>query len=294
MQSLKFLFIASLVAPFGLLPLRWSQAIGSRLGLLLIKYNRKRAHILRCNLKACFPEKSEAEREKLLLENASETGKWFLESAYVWFGNPNYLCKRVSVRNPEILETAHQQKRGVVIVLPHLGNWELINFYVPQQYPFAAMYKPISSPGLENIIFKARSRVGTKMFSTNIKGVRQALKGMRKNNVLAVLSDHLPTKEAGVYAPFFGQPALTGKLTQALVNSNQSEVVLSTIIRKPKGQGFEIIFHRIEGMHTEDNIAAATALNAAIEKSILLAPEQYQWVYRRFASPPEGAPNIYA
>ena len=57
----------------------------TRLGLLLIKYNRKRAHILRCNLKACFPEKSEAEREKLLLANASETGKWFLESAYVIF-----------------------------------------------------------------------------------------------------------------------------------------------------------------------------------------------------------------
>ena len=293
MQSLKFLIITSLIAPFGLLPLRWSQAIGSRLGLLLITYNRKRAHISRCNLRVCFPEKSEAEREELLIQNAKETGKWFLESAYVWFGNPDYLSKRVTVKNPQLLEAAHQKNRGVVIVLPHLGNWELVNFYIPKHYPFAAMYKPMKSSWFEKVIFKSRTRLGSKMFTTNIRGVRQALKAMRNNQVLAVLADHLPTKEAGVYAPFFGQPALTGKLTQALANSNQSEVLLAVAVRKPSGQGFEIVFEKIEGMPTEDHVAFATALNRAVEKSILLAPEQYQWVYRRFANPPEGTPNIY-
>jgi KDO2-lipid IV(A) lauroyltransferase len=293
MQSLRFLIITCLVAPFGFLPLRWSQAIGSQLGLLLIKYNRKRAHISRCNLRVCFPEKSDAEREELLIQNAKETGKWFLESAYVWFRHPDYLKRRITVRNPQLLEEAHQKKRGVVIVLPHLGNWELVNFYIPKHYPFAAMYKSIKSPWFEKIIFKSRTRLGSKMFATNIGGVRQALRAMRNNQVLAILSDHLPTKEAGVYAPFFGQPALTGKLTQALVNSNQSEVLIAVAVRKPSGQGFEIVFQKIEGMPAEDPVDFATALNSAIEKSILLAPEQYQWVYRRFAKPPEGAANIY-
>jgi KDO2-lipid IV(A) lauroyltransferase len=293
MKSLKFFIIACLVAPFGLLPLRFSQAIGSQLGLLLIKCNRKRAHISRCNLRVCFPEKTDAERERLLIQNAKETGKWFLESAYVWFRNPDYLSKRISVKNPQLLEIAHQQKRGVIIVLPHLGNWELVNFYIPKYYPFAAMYKSIESSWFDSFILKSRSRLGSKMFATNISGVRQALKAMRKNQVLAILSDHLPTKKAGVYAPFFGQPALTGKLTQVLVNSNQSEVLLAVAIRKPRGQGFEIVFQKIEGSSTEDNLAFATSLNRAIEESILLAPEQYQWVYRRFANPPKNTPNIY-
>ncbi len=293
MQNLKFFLIACLIAPFGLLPLRWSQAIGCQLGLLLITCNRKRAHISRCNLKVCFPEKSATEREKLLIQNAKETGKWFLESAYVWFGNPDYLSNRVTVKNPQLLEVAHQQNRGVVIVLPHMGNWELLNFCIPKNYPFAAMYKPIKATWFEKVIFKSRSRLGSKMFATNASGVRQALKGMRNNMVLAILSDHLPTKKAGVYAPFFGQPALTGKLTQALVNSNQSEVLLATAIRKPRGLGFEIVFHRIEGIHTDDSVVAATALNSAIEKSIQLAPEQYQWVYRRFANQPSGSPSVY-
>lgn len=293
MQSLKFFIVACLLAPFGFLPLRWSQAIGSQLGLLLIKCNPKRVHISRCNLKVCFPEKSDTEREKLFIQNAKETGKWFLESAYVWFRNPGYLSRRVSVKNPQLLEIAHKQNRGVVIVLPHLGNWELLNFYIPQHYPFAAMYKPVKASWFDKFIYKSRRRLGSKMFATNSSGVRQALKGMRNNLVLAILSDHLPTKEAGVYAPFFGRPALTGKLTQSLVNSNQSEVLVAAAIRKPSGQGFEIVFQKVEGMHTGDKLSAATALNSAIEKSILLAPEQYQWVYRRFANPPSGTTCIY-
>ena len=107
MQNLKFFLIACLIAPFGLLPLRWSQAIGCQLGLLLIKCNRKRAQISRCNLKVCFPEKSDTEREELLILNAQETGKWFLESAYVWFANPDYLSNRVTVKNAQLLENAH-------------------------------------------------------------------------------------------------------------------------------------------------------------------------------------------
>jgi KDO2-lipid IV(A) lauroyltransferase len=83
-------------------------------------------------------------------------------------------------------------------------------------------------------------------------------------------------------------------LTHSLIKHNSSEVLLASALRKPKGQGFEISFLAIQGMETTDSVAAATALNHAIEKSILLAPEQYQWFYRRFAKPPEGMESIYS
>lgn len=282
-----------LLAPFGFLPLRWSQAIGSYLGLILISYNKKRAHIARCNIRLCFPEKTHKEREELLKLTAKETGKWFMESSYVWFRNPQYLAQKVSVTNPELLAHCYEQGRGVVIILPHLGNWELLNFYIPQHYPFGAMYKPVTSPLFEKVIFNGRSRVGSSLFATEPSGIRKALKALKKNHIVAILPDHLPSQKAAVYAPFFNYPALTGKLTHALVKSNQSELLLASVLRKPKGQGFEITFYEVEGIHTNNAITSATALNKAIEKSILLAPEQYQWVYRRFAHPPEGVRDIY-
>jgi KDO2-lipid IV(A) lauroyltransferase len=145
----------------------------------------------------------------------------------------------------------------------------------------------------EKIVFNGRSRLGTSMFAANPQGVRQAFKALKKNSVVAILSDHLPSENAGVHAPFFGRLALTGKLTHSLIKHNASEVLLASVLRKPEGRGFEISFAEIQGMDTTDSVAAATALNQAIEKSILLAPEQYQWVYRRFAKPPKGMKSIY-
>lgn len=169
----------------------------------------------------------------------------------------------------------------------------MLNFCIPQHYPFGAMYRPIKSPLFESIIFEGRSRVGTDMFAANPQGVRKALKSLKKGNIVAVLSDHLPSEDAGVYAPFFGRPALTGKLTHSLAKYNDSEVLIATVVRLATGKGFEVYFETLEGMRTNDSIAAATALNQAIEKSILRSPDQYQWVYRRFAKPPQGMADIY-
>lgn len=296
MQNLGFILLFCFLAPFGFLPLRWSQAIGSMLGWLLIRCNGKRSHIARCNIRQAFPELSPEEQEALLNQTAKEAGKWFIESSYVWFRNPNYLINKVSVRNPEILDEAYKEERGVVVILPHLGNWELLNFYVPQHYQFGAMYKPVKSPLFEKVIFNARTRVGSDMFATDGPGVRKALKALKKNYVIAILSDHLPSRQAGVYAPFFGRPALTGKLTHSLAKANQSEVLLASVLRKPKGAGFEIVFQKVTGVteaSNNDRDKAATALNKAIEESILLAPAQYQWVYRRYAHPPRDVEDLY-
>lgn len=293
MQQLGHFLIHCLLFPFSRLPLKWSHKLGASLGLVLIHYNRKRFHIARCNLHQCFPEKSADEINELLRQTAEESGKWFMESAYVWFRNPAFLRKKITVSNEDLLKQAYEQQRGVVIILPHIGNWEIFNFYMTEHYDFGAMYKPIKSSFFEQLIFKQRTRLGSQMFATNVKGVRQAFKAIKKNTAIAILSDHLPSRDAGVYAPFFNYPVVTGKFTQSLSNLNQSPTLLASVLRKADGKGFEIVFDTAEGLHTEDTLAAATALNQAIEKSIKLAPAQYQWVYRRFAHPPEGVKSIY-
>jgi KDO2-lipid IV(A) lauroyltransferase len=293
MHSLQRFLIRCLIPPFAFLPLAWAQAMGSYLGLLLIMHNKKPQHIALTNFRACFRNETLELHQQRLKNTAIEAGKWFMESPYVWFRHPDFLVSKVTITNPEYLTTAYDKGRGVVIVLPHQGNWEMLNFCIPQQYPFGAMYRPTNSVLLEKVILDGRSRVGSDMFTANASGVRKALKALKNNKIVAVLSDHLPSEDAGVHAPFFGHPALTGKLTHTLAKYNQSEVLIATVIRLPKGEGFEVHFAPIEGMHTNDTIEAATALNQAIEKSILLAPAQYQWVYRRFAKPPVGVADMY-
>lgn len=255
--------------------------------------NKKRLRIVRANLVACFPDYSEQQTRELTIKIASESGKWMMESAGIWFGNAEKLRSRITDKNRALMDTAYNKQKGVVVILPHFGNWEMINFCMPQHYPCGALYKTINSETIEHIILDSRSRLGGELFAADGRGVRQAFKHLKKGKVLVVLADHLPSRKAGVYAPFFGVPALTGKLTHTLIKHNQSEAVVATIRRKPKATGFELEFHPLEGMQTENAVEAATRLNGAIEKAIRIAPEQYQWVYKRFDKQPAGTGNIY-
>lgn len=255
--------------------------------------NKKRLKIVQTNLLACFPKLTETQIKDLTIKVASESGKWMMESAGIWFGNAEKLRQRITDKNRKLMDNAFKKQKGVVVVLPHFGNWEMINFCMPQYYPCGAMYKGINSETVEQIILDSRSRLGGELFPANGKGVRQAFKHLKKGKVLVVLADHLPSRKAGVYAPFFGNPALTGKLTHTLIKHNQSEALVATIRRKPDAAGFELEFHPLEGMQTDDPVEAATYLNSAIEKAIMIAPEQYQWVYKRFDKQPRGEKDIY-
>jgi KDO2-lipid IV(A) lauroyltransferase len=293
MNHLKFKFIIHFMSLVSLMPLSWHQAIGRVAGRLYFALNKKRRAIAQCNIEHCFPELTRREQGELLQKNAQETGMWFCETPFAWFAKPARAMNKVTIKNPEKLQQAFDRQQGVVVVMPHFGNWEMMNYYLPQHYPSGCMYKEAASATLEKIITDSRERVGTKMFKVDLTGVRQALKHLKQGNLLVILSDHLPEKNAGVYAPFFGQQALTGKMTHTFARHNKATALVVSATRKTKGAGFEIEFHDVENMDSKDPLAAATGLNKAIEKVIRRAPAQYQWIYKRFGRQPEGELTIY-
>lgn len=274
-----------------LLPLRAAQALGSALGRLFYRVGRKRLQVSRRNLEICYPQLSQAERETLVRGNAIETGKLFAEFGLSWLWPWKRVDRLIRVQDESLMQAAYAEGRGVLLVIPHLGNWELVNTWIAPRYPFAAMYRPSPSAWLEHFVHRRRSRQGTFMAPATSFGVRQIMKKLKAGYVTAVLADHLPSRQAGVVAPFFGHPALTGKLAAKLA-ALKPVVLTATVIRLPKARGFELVFQRAEGLDQADAVAAATALNQAIERCVALAPAQYQWTYKRFGKLPEVA-DVY-
>jgi len=294
MSRLKVFLIRAALFPFAQLPLSWAHYLGDILGRKILILNKKRLQVVHANLNTCFPNLSTQEKQKLTKKIASESGKWAMETVGIWFGNPDKLKMRVYAKNQILLDNAYAKGKGVVLVIPHFGNWEMANFHIPYLYPTAAMYKATDSELIKHIVLDARVKTTCELFPADGKGVRQAFRHLKKAKVLVVLADHLPSRKAGVYAPFFGTPALTGKLTHSLIRHNHSEALVVTTRRMPDGAGFEIEFHPLTNIQTDDPIEAATNLNSAIEKAIMIAPEQYQWVYKRFDKQAPGEQSIYA
>ena len=97
-----------------------------------------------------------------------------------------------------------------------------------------------------------------------------------------------------MFAPFFGMRAATVYATARFADKTGAAVVPFSHIRLPGTQGYKITFHApLESFPSGDDLVDATRINKIIETFILLQPDQYLWVHRRFKNRPEGEADIY-
>lgn len=93
----------------------------------------------------------------------------------------------------------------VISCIPHAGNWEIlarIRPYFKEVEHFGSMYRRMSNPLLEDLVYKSRTAYGCEMFSKE-DGLRNVLKLARSGGLLGVLSDQF-TQE-GLFLPYFGK-----------------------------------------------------------------------------------------
>jgi KDO2-lipid IV(A) lauroyltransferase len=189
------------------------------------------------------------------------------------------------------LQQALDQRRGILVLAPHFGNWELFALHFGR-YRFVALYDRPKQAGLEKMLVASRQRTGAVLLPIGTGGVRTVLATLKAGNPVSILPDQVPGRGAGVYAPFFGQPALTMRFAHRLIQATDPLVVLGACCRE--ADGFRIRFLPVgPGVYAEQVETSAAAMNEAIEELVRTDPSQYQWEYKRFKRPPPDRPDPY-
>ncbi len=289
-------WLAGLLRVAALLPLPLAHAIGSALGWLLwrIPGNSPRT-IAERNLSLCFPEWPAAERDALLRQNLRETGKLLLELGPLWFWTGERVLALVgrAVPGEEALATAVRQKRGAILLTPHLGAWEMAGLYYSSRHPLTILYRP-SRLGLDELSRQGRGRLGGKVVATDASGVRALLTALRDGEVLGILPDQDPGQEGGVFAPFFGIAANTMTLVSRLALKTGVPVFLTWAERLPRGQGFVLHLRALPEVTAAASLEKSTAaLNRGVEAAIRSLPAQYLWAYKRFKTRRSDDAKLY-
>lgn len=289
-------WLAGLLRVAALLPLPLAHAIGSALGWLLwrIPGNSPRT-IAERNLSLCFPEWPAAERDALLRQNLRETGKLLLELGPLWFWTGERVLALVgrAVPGEEALATAVRQKRGAILLTPHLGAWEMAGLYYSSRHPLTILYRP-SRLGLDELSRQGRGRLGGKVVATDASGVRALLTALRDGEVLGILPDQDPGQEGGVFAPFFGIAANTMTLVSRLALKTGVPVFLTWAERLPRGQGFVLHLRSLPEVTAAASLEESTAaLNRGVEAAIRSLPAQYLWAYKRFKTRRSDDAKLY-
>ncbi len=282
---------AGLLRVFAILPLRLGWFLADGLGAAAWALKTDAARVTAINLAKCFPELSSRERNALARRSLGHTWRLLIEAGPLTHWSAARLGKLLVEESDRSLVTEPlEQGRGLLMLVPHYGNWEYL-CYVLGGLGFVALYDPPRVAGLEALLLRSRQRFGATLVPGTPQGLRTAYRTLKAGGFAAVLPDQVPA-QGGVHAPFFGHPALTMTLAQRLAEKSGAPVLIGTARRVRNGFAAEYTPFPTD-FDLSDPVAFATALNRAIEALVADDPAQYQWEYKRFKKPPPGSPDPY-
>lgn len=292
---MKLRLALALIRLLSWLPLRllYFAAIGPACLLYLLPW-RKHA-VIEKNLELAFPELSLAQRQALHRRHLIELSRLALESGAVWRWPAQRLEKHVrSVSGWDQVEEARCRGHGVLLIGGHFGNWELSALAVSLLGPFSGLYKAPRQAAVDRAVTHSRARFGARLIPAGSPAMRHMLRELKSGGTVGLLMDQLPRQGEGVYAPFFGRPALTMNLAHRLAQRTGCAVFFAYAERLPGGRGWQMSFEAMtSAMHGADPQSAASAMNQQLERLIRRQPAQYLWLYKRFALPPAGMADPY-
>lgn len=278
------------------LPLPILLASGYCLGWLFWLIPNKRKRVTRINLEICLPELSRYQHSNMTRCSLIHEAQTLLEiPAILSMSKPRLQSLVREVVGLEHLHESMKQGNGVILAVPHLGNWEVVGLFVSTLYPMTSLYRPQHrSPQFDDFIREGRQRFGASLVSTDTSGVRSLYKALNKNELIAILPDQNPGKGTGVFASLFGKPANTMVLLSRLAQRNHARVLYCYTERLRWGKGFRLYFVPAdEGIYNTDKELSARALNRGLEQCIKQIPQQYWWSYKRFNIQPKGQSSPY-
>jgi Kdo2-lipid IVA lauroyltransferase/acyltransferase len=277
-------------------PLARAFAIGIGQAVYLLHVRLRRVGMR--NLALAFPEKSEAERARILRGEFTSLGRQLAEVCQF----PRYTRENIDnvvvYDGLENYEQAYARGKGVLFVTAHFGGWELSAFaHSLHGHWLHVVMRPMDNPYLDRLIESYRTMYGNKTVGKD-DFVRGLLAAMKAGETVGILMDTNMTPPQGVFVDFFGIPACTASgLARIALRTDAAVVPGFTIWDESLGKyrlRFDPAVELVRTGDLEADIVANTQkFTKVIEDYVRKYPEQWLWVHRRWKTRPEGQPPLY-
>ncbi len=285
-EYIEYILFLALYRSVPLLSFRWAGRIGSILGTAVYRLTGFRKAITMDNLRNAFPERPEEELRAIALGAYRNYGRAIVEM--LWAGGASETALRTAVRlkNPEVFHQAAARGRGVLLLSAHFGSWEFIvtGLRLGLGVPFTAIVQHQRNGRIDAAIDRTRRRFGNVTVPMG-PSVREVLKALNENRVVALLGDQSGPKEA-VFVEFFHRPAATHRGVAAFSLRTGAPIVMMFLVRQADG-AYEALFEELDmsGLsgHSEREIDELTQRHTAVlERLIRLHPDHWLWMHKRW------------
>lgn len=202
-------FITCLLYVLAILPRGCNRLFGVLAGRIAYYRQSKGAQIAARNVQLCFPGQSPIERDALLQKSLIATFQCLFEMGAVWFRGARWRqAHTLTIHNEAIFHEARESGRGVLIIIPHFGNWEMAGICASQWMKCTAIYRPPKMALLDPVFRKGRNIGTTTLVPPTARGVMAVLKALKRCEMSVILPDQIPMAGSGVFADFLAPPPL--------------------------------------------------------------------------------------
>ena len=265
-----------------ILPLKINHLFGALIGKLLYIFGSEAKKVSSQNIKICFPKLSNKDQESLIKNALIHTGKNLTESGLIWnqsfSKNANYVT---DFNGEHYLDSP----KKTILLVPHIGCWELTGRVLANSRKVTFMYKPLRSQKQNDYLFKRRNKGNLTMARADKSGILKIQRALKNSELVGMLPDQDPGSEGGIMAPFFNTKVNTMTLLAKIAKKNDLQVLIFWAKRLPRGGGYELNLEPVDLNINGDTLEGqVVSMNQCVEALIRKMPEQYMWSYKRFKS----------
>lgn len=266
---------------FSSLPLAVLQIAGAGIGLLIYLCSPRYRARLDKNLQ------SAANHSGFKLNPwraAAESGMMFADTLWIW-RHPQSSINKARIENIDQIIELSKNGKGLIILAPHFGGFEIVPRIFAEHTRATVMYKPARKVWVNELMLKSRKHSKMEFVEANIGGVRQIKRALTRGEVIGILADQVPNARGGVWAKFFNQYAYTTSFPVKLARENNVATLFVAAERLRLGKGWIIKSRLMPEPFPDCVVEACTKMNQHFEEMIVSNPNQYMWSYNRYKQP---------
>ncbi|MBN1558839.1 lysophospholipid acyltransferase family protein [candidate division KSB1 bacterium] len=248
----------------------------------------RRAVVL-ANLGKAMPALTQKQRRTIARNTYIMFGRNFFEFLRTPVRSSEEIAERVLMHNLDVLRDSCRSGRGTLLMSGHFGNWEVMACaIVAAGFPLVVIARRQRNILVDRMINAFRQSAGIETVPLGM-GVREFLRALRQNKLVALLADQ-DAHNDGVFVDYFNIPSATAAGPALLALKTGAQLIFSTCIQRQDGK-YEAFFEKIPtddlSGTSEENVRIVTQRHAAkLEEKVRRWPDHWFWMHRRWKTPP--------
>jgi Kdo2-lipid IVA lauroyltransferase/acyltransferase len=282
---LYYVFVAPLIYLFSVMPFRLLYVFSGFFFFLIYHVFGYRKKVVLENLRNSFPEKSEAEINKIAKDYYHFLCDVFLEILKAIRIPAEELKKRsvFTEESKKLIGSLYERKQNFIGIMGHCGNWEwsCLSFKLNFQHQLSGLYHPVSNKQFDKLMFDLRSRFGSHIIAMN-NLPREIPKIRNMITSIGLIADQTPPPEGAYWTTFLNQDTPVFFGSEKLAKKLNYPVVFFSVKKIRRGY-YQIHAELVTDKPKDEPEGAISERHTRLlERNIIEQPETWLWSHRRW------------